>query len=59
MHFVHDTLPQRIRFASGAAADQLAAEIVERFGPEVPTPDGRRVSGSWSRAGFDIVLAPV
>ena len=30
MHFVHDTLPQRIRFASGAAADQLAAEIVER-----------------------------
>ena len=30
----------------------------ERFGPEVPTPDGRRVSGSWSRARFDIVLAP-
>ncbi|HEV7896913.1 MAG TPA: maleylacetate reductase [Planosporangium sp.] len=27
MRFDHDTLPQRIRFASGAAADNLAAEI--------------------------------
>ncbi len=27
MRFVHDSLPQRIRFASGRAAEQLAAEI--------------------------------
>jgi maleylacetate reductase len=31
MRFVHDTLPQRVRFASGDAAAQLAAEI-ERLG---------------------------
>ncbi|MEV7981281.1 maleylacetate reductase [Streptomyces sp. NPDC086519] len=27
MRFVHDTLPQRVRFASGAAAEELAAEV--------------------------------
>ncbi|WP_306192142.1 maleylacetate reductase [Streptomyces sp. MK5] len=27
MQFVHDTLPQRLRFASGAAAEGLAAEV--------------------------------
>ncbi|MFE3166256.1 maleylacetate reductase [Streptomyces sp. NPDC059224] len=27
MRFVHDTLPQRVRFASGAAAEGLAAEV--------------------------------
>ncbi|MFJ9348288.1 maleylacetate reductase [Streptomyces sp. NPDC101237] len=27
MRFVHDTLPQRVRFASGAAAESLAAEV--------------------------------
>ncbi|WP_316744341.1 maleylacetate reductase [Streptomyces sp. MK7] len=27
MQFVHDTLPQRVRFASGAAAEGLAAEV--------------------------------
>jgi maleylacetate reductase len=30
MRFVHDTLPQRVRFASGEAAEQLAEEITER-----------------------------
>jgi maleylacetate reductase len=29
MHFVHDTLRQRVRFASGGAAEQLAEEIEE------------------------------
>jgi hydroxyquinol 1,2-dioxygenase len=23
-----------------------------------PTPDGRRIDGSWTRARFDIILAP-
>ncbi|MEU9246684.1 maleylacetate reductase [Streptomyces sp. NPDC048385] len=27
MRFVHETLPQRVRFASGAAAEELAAEV--------------------------------
>jgi maleylacetate reductase len=27
MRFVHDTLPQRVRFAAGAAAEQLAEEV--------------------------------
>ncbi|WP_027941290.1 maleylacetate reductase [Amycolatopsis taiwanensis] len=30
MRFVHDTLPQRVRFASGEAAGQLAEEVRER-----------------------------
>lgn len=30
MRFVHNTLPQRVRFASGEAAGQLAEEIKER-----------------------------
>ncbi len=30
MRFVHDTLPQRVRFASGEAREQLAAEVAER-----------------------------
>ena len=30
MRFVHDTLPQRVRFASGEAADQLAEEVSDR-----------------------------
>jgi maleylacetate reductase len=29
MRFVHDTLPQRVRFATGEAAEQLAEEIAE------------------------------
>ncbi|MBR7836161.1 maleylacetate reductase [Actinospica durhamensis] len=29
MRFVHDTLPQRVRFGSGEAAEHLAAEIAE------------------------------
>ncbi|OIJ68038.1 maleylacetate reductase [Streptomyces mangrovisoli] len=29
MRFVHDTLPQRVRFASGAATEELAAEVAE------------------------------
>lgn len=29
MRFVHDTLPQRVRFASGEAPAQLAAEVTE------------------------------
>lgn len=36
--------------------------LVKRFERQVagtPTPDGRAVSGTWSRVRFDIVLAPV
>ena len=29
MHFIHDTLAQRVRFGSGAAAEHLAAEIAD------------------------------
>ncbi|WP_034263531.1 maleylacetate reductase [Actinospica robiniae] len=29
MRFVHDTLPQRVRFGSGEAAEHLAAEVAE------------------------------
>jgi hydroxyquinol 1,2-dioxygenase len=35
--------------------------LVKRFeqqAPGTPTPDGRAVSGTWSRVRFDIVLAP-
>jgi alcohol dehydrogenase class IV len=29
MHFHHDTLPQRVRFGTGRAAEELAAEVAE------------------------------
>ena len=31
----------------------------ERQRPGTPGPDGRAVATSWTRTGFDIVLAPV
>jgi hydroxyquinol 1,2-dioxygenase len=37
--------------------DSLVVDF-PRFGPDTPTPDGRRVEGSWTRASFDIVLRP-
>jgi hydroxyquinol 1,2-dioxygenase len=37
--------------------DSLVRDFV-RQEPGTPAPDGRAVDGSWSRVGFDIVLAP-
>ena len=37
--------------------DSLVMDFVEQPAG-TPTPDGRPVEGTWSRVGFDIVLAP-
>ena len=37
--------------------ESLVVEF-ERHSEDEPTPDGRRVAGSWTRARFDIVLSP-
>ncbi len=52
MKFVHNTLPQRVRFASGKAAQQLAAEVQELEGPRADPiwfclPDVTAVVGRW------------
>lgn len=38
---------------------QSLVKRFERQATGTPTPDGRAVSGTWSRVRFDIVLAPV
>jgi maleylacetate reductase len=71
MRFVHDTLPQRIRFAAGEAAAQLAEEITEReharimvIAAESEKDLARRVAGAlpvavWHHEVAQHVPAPV
>ncbi len=32
--------------------------VFDRHGPQTPTPDGRELTGSWTRVRFDLVLQP-
>ncbi|MFI6019441.1 maleylacetate reductase [Streptomyces sp. NPDC051287] len=52
MRFVHDTLPQRVRFASGAAAESLAAEVAALGARRVMV-----VAGASARESADRVTA--
>ncbi|WP_206796042.1 maleylacetate reductase [Amycolatopsis sp. MtRt-6] len=65
MRFVHDTLPQRIRFASGEAAAHLAAETTARgcsrvmvIAAESEKDTARRVAGSLPVAVWHHEVAP-
>ena len=48
-------------FPLPARPEDIIPSLVKRFDRQpagTPTPDGRPVSGTWSRVRFDIVLAP-
>ena len=47
MRFVHDTLPQRVCFGSGAAAANLAAEIANLGASRVMLVTAAPPSRSW------------
>ena len=58
MRFVHDTLPQRVRFASGEAAMALCSSSVNGDGPSLSTAVreqlGLRLDST--RAPVDVVV---